>query len=100
MSNDLLTAISVISTLSAIFFGFVAFRRSDKKEIKEDGAERAVIVSELGYIKASLDDIKRKQEAQDAKQEERHLEVITRLTAVEASAKQAHKRIDNLAREG
>ncbi|NLK40370.1 MAG: hypothetical protein GX303_09070 [Clostridiales bacterium] len=39
-----------------------------------------------------MDDIKRKQE----KQEQQHIEVISRLTAVEASAKQAHKRIDTI----
>lgn len=54
-------------------------------------AKRAVMVlTELGYIKSGVDDIKRKQEKQD----EQHIEVVSRLTAVESSAKQAHKRID------
>jgi hypothetical protein len=39
-----------------------------------------------------VDDIKRKQEKQD----ERHVELISRVTAVEQSAKQAHHRIDRL----
>ncbi len=37
------------------------------------------MASDIGYIKAGIDDLKRKQE----KSEERHIEVITRLTAVE-----------------
>ena len=96
LPESILTAISVISTVCAIVFGYAAFNRNRKKDDTEEGAQGAVIVSELGYIKSSLDDIKRKQERSDEKQAEQHLSVITRLTAVEASAKQAHKRIDDL----
>lgn len=46
----------------------------------------------FGYIKSGVDDIKRKQEKED----ERHVQVVSRLTAVEASAKQAHHRLDSL----
>ena len=46
----------------------------------------------FGYIKSGVDDIKRKQEKED----ERHVQVVSRLTAVEASAKQAHHRLDKL----
>jgi hypothetical protein len=95
--DGVLIALTVISTLCAVFFGFTAYRRNDKKDLVEDGTKNAVIMSELGYIKASLDDIKRKQETQDEKQDTRHLDVVTRLTAVEASTKQAHKRIDDFA---
>jgi transposase len=44
------------------------------------------------YIKSGIDDIKKKQEKQD----EQHIEIVSRLCSVEASAKQAHKRIDSL----
>lgn len=100
--NGILTAISVISTLCAITFGYAAFSRNKKKDDEEGGAKTAVVLSELGYIKSSLDDIKRKQESADEKQEKQHIDVITRLTAVEASTKQAHKRIDDISskREG
>lgn len=90
--NGLLTVISVISTLCAIVFGYAAFSRNKRKDDEDGGAKNASIMSDLGYIKASVDDIKRKQEKQDAQ----HLEVISRLTAVEASAKQAHRRIDTI----
>ena len=46
----------------------------------------------IGYIKANTDDIKRKQEKQD----EQYLRISERVTAVEASAKQAHHRLDRL----
>ena len=46
----------------------------------------------FGDIKSGVDDIKRKQEKED----ERHVQVVSRLTAVEASAQQAHHRPDKL----
>jgi hypothetical protein len=44
----------------------------------------------IGYIKANTDEIK----AEQKEQRKTNVEVVTRLTAVEASAKQAHKRLD------
>lgn len=41
-------------------------------------------------IKANTDEIK----AEQKEQRKTNVEVVTRLTAVEASAKQAHKRLD------
>ena len=50
------------------------------------------MLTELGYIKSGVDDIKRKQE----KQEEQNLAFVAQLSAAASSAKQAHKRIDML----
>lgn len=82
--------IGSLGTLCAIFFGYHAFRKSTKKDFQDDGKKGGVLLTEIGYIKSGVDDIKRKQEKQD----EQHIEVISRLTAVEASTKQAHKRMD------
>lgn len=89
-------AIAGIGTVCTIIFGYAAFHRNRKKDDVDGGAKNASIMSDLGYIKSSVDDIKRKQEKQDEKQEAQHLEVVSRLTAVEGSVKQAHKRIDTL----
>ena len=82
--------LSVIGTVCAIVFGYIAFRRGDKSDDKAEGKENGVLLTEIGYIKSGIDDIKRKQEKED----ERYVEVVARLTAVEASAKQAHHRLD------
>ena len=50
------------------------------------------ILTELGYIKKGIDGIEQRLE----KQETQYIDVIKHLTAVEESAKQAHKRIDKL----
>ena len=85
-------------TLSALFgigglvFGIISAVRNkktdDTKEAKEDG----IVLTELGYIKSGIDDIKHKQFEQD----KQNLNFVKELTVVEESTKQAHKRIDKL----
>ena len=86
--ENIITIISVIAAISGIIFGAAAFARNKRDDNREDGSYR----SDIGYIKASMDDIKRKLD----KQEQQYLDLVTRLTAVESSAKQAHHRIDRL----
>ena len=88
----ILTVISAVSAICAIVFGFLAFRRNDKSDQSEAGRKDGIILTELGYVKSGVDDIKRKQDKQDAQ----HIEVVQRLSAVESSAKQAHHRIDRI----
>ena len=92
MTEGILTALSVISTLCAIVFGYVAFDRNRDKDKETDVKHDATVLTEIGYIKASTDEIK----AEQKEQRKTNTEFVTRLTAVEASAKQAHKRIDHI----
>jgi predicted nuclease with TOPRIM domain len=59
---------------------------------KNNGKESGQIMSELGYLRSNTDEIKRRLDKQD----ERDREYISRLTAVEESAKSAHKRLESL----
>lgn len=86
------TVIGIVVGIAGVVFGCVAFFRNKKGDDEEEGKKDGVVLTELGYIKSGVDDLKRKMEKQD----EQHIEVISRLTAVEASAKQAHKRLDRL----
>lgn len=81
-----------MGAISGIVFAIASYKRSNKAENKDEGKSQGSILTELGYIKSGVDDIKRKQEKQD----EQHIEVIERLSAVEQSTKQAHHRIDKL----
>lgn len=84
--------LSALFGIGGLVFGIISAVRNkktdDTKEAKEDG----IVLTELGYIKSGIDDIKHKQETQDNK----NLEFVRELTAVEESTKQAHKRIDKL----
>lgn len=90
--NEVLTAISVISTLCAIVFGYAAFARNKKTDTADEAKADATVFTEIGYIKSGIDDIK----AEQREQRKTNTDFIARLTAVEESAKQAHKRIDHL----
>ena len=88
--EQFLTVLSVVSTVCAIVFGYAAFARNRKSDTEND----ATVLTEIVYIKANTDEIK----AEQKEQRKTNTEFVTRLTAVEASAKQAHKRIDTLER--
>ena len=78
MTEGILSAVSVISSVCAIVFGYIAFVRN--------------ILTELGYIKGGIDDVK----AEQREQRKTNTDFVGRLVSVEASAKQAHKRIDHI----
>ena len=84
--------LGMIGTVCAIIFGYSTYTRNRKADDTFEGKSSGTILTEIGYIKSGVDDIKRKQDKQD----ERHVEIISRVTAVEQSAKQAHYRIDRL----
>lgn len=88
--QTLSVVIGIVGGIFAIMFGVASFFRNKHTDYEGEGKKDGVVLTELGYIKSGVDDIKRKQE----KQEQQHIEVISRLTAVESSVKQAHKRID------
>lgn len=84
--------VSVLGGIGGVVFGVVSIFRNKKKDDEEDGKRDGIVLTELGYIKSSVDDIKRKQEKQD----DQTMKFLSELTAVQESAKQAHKRIDAL----
>lgn len=80
-----LSIVSVVIGIAGVIYGIY-------QGIHNNGSHDGSLVSDVGYIKGGVDDIKRKQEKQD----EQHLLVVERLASVESSAKQAHHRIDAL----
>lgn len=95
-STDIvLTIISVMGTLSSILFAYLAFKRSNRQEHKDEGKNEGVMLSEIGYIKSSIDRI----EKSLSHLEERYSELSNKLVKVEESTKNAHKRITELHEE-
>lgn len=90
--EQVLTVLSAVSTVCAIVFGYIAFVRNRDKDQTDEAKSDATVLTEIGYIKGGIDDIK----AEQREQRKNNMEFIERLVAVEASAKQAHKRIDTL----
>ena len=86
----------LISIFSAAFAALgviisaLAFSRKEKKDTEVQGEHRGALASDVGYIKAGVDDLKR--ESRETRHDIRELTV--RLTRCEESCKQAHKRLD------
>ena len=78
-----------------IVFGFVTLFRNKRIDDNAEGVTNGTIMSDIGYIKSGVDDIKSEQK----EQRKTNMEIVSRLTAVEESTKQAHKRIDELKHE-
>lgn len=89
MTTDiLLMCITAFSGITAIltFFG------NRRKDCQNEGKESGLIKADLQYIKTTLEDVKN-----DTRNINKHLDDHSdRLARVEESAKQAHKRIDNI----
>ena len=89
------TVVAIVGGIAGIVFGLVTLFRNKKQDDAQQGRESGTVLSDLGYIKAGVDEIK----AEQKDQRKTNIEFITRLTAVEESTKQAHKRIDELKHE-
>ena len=87
-----MTILSAISTICAIIFGYTAFSRTKTRDHAAGAKHNATVLTEIGYIKSGIDDIKRKQERTD----DQYLELSNRMTKVETSVSNAHKRINEL----
>lgn len=85
-------SIGVICTLLGLCISYAVFTRNKTKDDKAEGRQDGVMLTELGYIKANTDEIKNEQR----EQRKINTEMTTRLAKVEASAKQAHLRIDRI----
>lgn len=90
--ENAMTVLSVISTVCAIAFGYIAFVRNRDSDKTKEAKSDATILTELGYIKGGIDDVK----AEQREQRKTNTDFVGRLVSVEASAKQAHKRLDHI----
>jgi len=89
---DPVTLISILGGIAGIVFGVITYARNRRQDNTSEGQRNGEVMSELGYIKSGVDDVKRKQERFD----ETIMGFTRDLVAVTESAKQAHKRIDGL----
>jgi peptidoglycan hydrolase CwlO-like protein len=80
-------------------FCILGYKRLATKDIQEDSSMQTSFKMQLDYISKGIDDIKSEMRDMkiDAKATDKALnELMERVTRVEESSKQAHKRIDEL----
>lgn len=81
MTVEITVLISALTALAGMILGINSARRATRKDVEKQSRETATIISEIGYVKAGIDDIKRRQEKQD----ERHYSLLARVSKIEAS---------------
>lgn len=84
--------LGAVSTIFGMIITYLTFMRGRDKSIRHDAQETAKISTKLDHISAGVDTIRI-----DLKSNEKEINrVAERVTRVEESAKQAHKRIDKI----
>jgi hypothetical protein len=90
-----LTITAVISAAAAIS-GIVLGWLGRSRAVRQDGAEDGELRASVNYIRQAVDEMRVEMRSQS----QRYDLLAERLTRVEESAKQAHRRIDRLENEG
>lgn len=92
MVVELTILISTIGVCASIYFGLSGFRRNQKSDDQKQASETTGIQIDLKNINNGVNEIKAEMRSiRDENKESRE-----RLILVEASVKQAHKRIDDI----
>ena len=86
--TTVVSIIGIIGTLSSVFFAYLAFKKNEKIEAKNEGKSQGSIFSDIGYIKACVDRV----EKNLSKVDEGYKDILERLAKVEATVKQITKK--------
>lgn len=76
LSEIVLSLLSVIGTISSIVFAYLAFRRNAKGDNKKEGKNEGVLISDIGYIKSSIDRIEKTLNKLEEKYDDLHSRII------------------------
>lgn len=90
------TTIGIICTVVGAVVGVVGCYRIVTKDIRKETKESAIMATKLDFISQGVNNIQVKMEAQESK----FGAMNERITRVEESTKSAHKRIDDIEKEG
>ena len=86
------TVVAIVVPLIALIFTALTFKKNADKDTGATAAERATMNANISYIRSSIDEIKL-----DNKTIQKDVSELTKkVVEVEASAKSAHKRLDDL----
>ena len=86
------TIVAIIVPLLALAFTAMSFRRTENHDTAASATERATLTADVRYIRSSIDEIKLENKAiqKDVS------DLTKKLVEVEASTREAHRRIDDI----
>ena len=84
--------LGIVLTVLSLIVAYQGYQLNKTKSAKDDGKQTAEVSAQLQYISKGVDDIRI-----DIKANEKQMQVLgERVTRVEESTKQAHKRLDKV----
>lgn len=86
------TALAIFVPLIALAFTVMSFRRNEHHDTSAEATERATLAADVKYIRSGIDEMK----IENRKMREDVSELTKKVVEIEASAKSAHKRIDDI----
>ncbi len=86
------TIISLVLTFCALLFTALSFRRTQNQDTTASATERATMTANIQYIRQSVDEIKLDNRTIKTDLDE----LKTKVATIDASAKSAHKRLDDM----
>lgn len=89
---ELTTITAIVAAVSGVVLGWVTRTSAFKKDVAQEAGNGAALRTDVEYIKRGVDDMRVEIKAQG----QRYDTLSERVTRVEESAKQAHKRIDKI----
>lgn len=82
----------IVIAFAALCFTALSYKRTETHDTSATATERATMTADIRYIRSSIDEIKLENRAIRSDLDD----LKTKLVEVEASAKSAHKRLDDL----
>lgn len=96
MNEIVVGVIGLIGTISSICFAYLAFRRNHNHDTKKDGKAEGVLISDIGYIKSSID----RMEGKLDKVETNYQDLLSRIVRVEEAQSSLEKRLEHSSFKG
>lgn len=91
MNEIVVGVIGLISSISSICFAYLAFRRNRNNDTKKNGKAEGVLISDIGYIKSSID----RMEGKLDKVEANYQDLLFRLIRVEQAQNVLEKQLEH-----
>jgi peptidoglycan hydrolase CwlO-like protein len=86
------TIITLVLSFCALLFTALSFRRTQNQDTTASATERATMTANIQYIRQSIDEIKLDNRTIKTDLDE----LKTKVATIDARAKSAHKRIDDM----
>ena len=81
LESLIFSSLASASSAAAVILSAISFLRTRRRDSQKVGEHTGAVMTELGYIKSGIDDIKRRQD----KLEARHTAMLERLASVETA---------------